>query len=36
MEIFAAHQSGQCIDYGIFSPYGLAFLIVNNFIFISE
>jgi hypothetical protein len=35
MEIFVADQLGQCIDYGIYSPYGLAFLIVNNYKYIS-
>jgi len=36
MEILIADQPCQCFDYGIYSPEGLAFLIITNSIFISE
>jgi len=36
MEILTADQPCKCADNGVYSPYGLAFLIVINFIFISE
>ena len=38
MEVPFADQSVECIDYGFYCTYGLAFLIVNNYkyIFLNE